>query len=53
MELKRVKLKPNSPDFVDDEDERTNHTGITCEMPGCDAVAEHKAPKSRGENDFR
>jgi hypothetical protein len=52
MELKRVKLKPNSPEFADDLDDTPEGPKIECEMPGCSAAAEHKAPKSRGADDY-
>lgn len=52
MKLKRVKLKPKSPEFA--EDEKDSHTSphSSCEMPGCSQPAMHRAPKSRGLNDY-
>lgn len=53
MELKRVKLKPNSPEFADDEDDRNEFGDApVCDMPGCSAPAPHRAPKSRAAGDY-
>lgn len=47
--MPRIKLKPNSPEFA----ENTSHIKhVVCDMPGCKAQGEHKAPKHRGLNEY-
>jgi len=44
-----IKLKPNSPEYDDGHAQTaTQH----CEMPGCAAEGDHKAPKHRGLNEY-
>lgn len=53
MKLKRVKLKPKSTEFAEDGDNFKDHgSSPPCDMPGCSAPAPHKAPKSRGLNEY-
>lgn len=51
MDLKRVKLKANSPEFEEDLDKDSSPEQV-CEMPGCTEPAHHKAPKSRDLSDY-
>lgn len=50
MTPKRVKLKPQSPEFA--EDRKPKGKTRMCEMPGCKNPAEHRAPKDRGLKDY-
>lgn len=52
MDLKRVKLKPKSAEFADDEDFKYRGEHPPCDMPGCAQPAPHRAPKSRGLNEY-
>lgn len=48
--MPRIKLKPNSAEY---EDGSANNTGTKiCEMHGCAAHGEFKAPKHRGLNEY-
>lgn len=47
--MPKIFLKPNSAEFADSQT-KTEHQ--RCNMPGCDAHAEHKAPKDRGLNEY-
>lgn len=47
--MPRIKLKPNSPEFADKDHKGKAHS---CEMPGCNAPAPHKAPKNRALSDY-
>ena len=47
--MPRIFLKPKSAEFA--EKDRQEAQKI-CEMPGCAAQGEHKAPKNRGLNDY-
>lgn len=48
--MPKIVLKPKSPDFAD---EGTKAPGTRhCDMPGCRAGAEHRAPKSRELKDY-
>lgn len=47
--MPKIYLKPNSPEFADDEMHRAQHD---CDMPGCNAEANHKAPKDRSLNNY-
>lgn len=49
--MPRIKLKPNSPEYLDDDREQDTHDQI-CDMPGCSENATHKAPKDRGLNQY-
>jgi len=42
-------LKPNSAEYADPKSDMNVRK---CEMPGCTAAAEHKAPKHRGLNEY-
>ncbi len=44
-----IKLKPKSPEFADINPKIKLNT---CEMPGCNEHADHKAPKHRGLNEY-
>lgn len=45
-----IRLKPQSPEFDDENPSRVEvHQ---CDMPGCQDVGEHKAPKHRGLNEY-
>lgn len=48
-----IKLKPNSPDFVDKR-EKIQHVDDPhlCDYPGCRMSAEHKAPKNRDLTEY-
>ncbi|GJL84566.1 MAG: molecular chaperone DnaJ [Micavibrio sp.] len=46
--MPRIKLKPKSPEFEEKKKPQIHH----CEMPGCESIAEHKAPKHRGLDDY-
>ncbi len=46
--MPRIVLKPNSAEFIDTKKETATHA---CDMPGCGAHAEYKAPKHRGLNE--
>lgn len=50
MIMPKIVLKPKSPEFADDE--RAAPVARHCDMPGCAAGAEHKAPKHRGLDDY-
>jgi hypothetical protein len=52
MDLKRVKLKPKSVEFADDEDIKRHGEHPPCDMPGCNEPAPHRCPKSRGLNEY-
>jgi len=49
--MPKIKLKYKSPEFADDHYQHRSDT-ICCEMPGCTASAEHKAPKHRALNEY-
>lgn len=49
--MPRIKLKPNSPEYADDE-KRASAGLQGCDMPGCPGTGEHKAPKHRGLNEY-
>lgn len=49
--MPRIKLKPRSPEFADDNNMGTS-LNRCCEMPGCGANADHKAPKDRSLSDY-
>lgn len=49
--MPRIKLKPNSAEYVDPKDDNKPYTAA-CDMPGCQVPGEHKAPKHRGLNEF-
>lgn len=48
----RIKLKPNSPDYVDRNSGPEKGAVQNCEMPGCPSHANYKAPKHRGLNEY-
>lgn len=50
MTPKRIKLKPQSPEFAETGKSKTK--AQTCDMPGCDKQADHRAPKDRGLRDY-
>jgi len=47
--MPRIHLKPNSPEF---DDGKKKEARQVCDMPGCRAHAEHRAPKNRGLNEY-
>lgn len=47
--MPKIELKPNSPEFADG---KKAHVTRRCDMPGCACAGDHKAPKSRNENDY-
>ena len=47
--MPKIVLKPNSAEYAETE---SNGSVQKCEMPGCVAAAEHKAPKHRGLNEY-
>jgi DnaJ-domain-containing protein 1 len=51
MTTRRVKLKEKSPDFVEDR-QSAKGAPKCCDMPGCRAEGEYRAPKDRGLNDY-
>lgn len=42
--MPRIQLKPQSPEFAD---AKPRQAARACDMPGCRAAGEHKAPKDR------
>ena len=46
--MPRIQLKPQSPEFADAKPRRAARH---CDMPGCRAEGEHKAPKDRSLSD--
>lgn len=48
--MPRIHLKPNSPEFAEDNQKST--ATKTCDMPRCNEKADHKAPKDRGLNEY-
>ena len=48
--MPRIKLKHKSPEYENSGSEEQGNKQ-KCEIPGCDAVAAHKAPKDRSLND--
>lgn len=48
--MPRINLKPQSAEFEDEK--RTRSAPKACDMPGCAAHGEHKAPKHRGLNEY-
>jgi hypothetical protein len=44
MNMPRIQLKPNSPDYADP---KRNVRSKACDMPGCKGHGEHRAPKDR------
>ena len=48
-EMPKIELKPGSAEYA--ETKKTVKTQA-CDMPGCNACAEHKAPKHRGLNEY-
>ena len=50
MATKRVKLKPQSPEFA--ESSKPKAKSHKCDMPGCDKPGDHRAPKDRGLRDY-
>jgi hypothetical protein len=50
MVVKRVKLKDNSPEFA--EDKKAKPVFHHCDMPGCKAPGEFRAPKDRGLKEY-
>ncbi|MCF8495767.1 MAG: J domain-containing protein [Alphaproteobacteria bacterium] len=49
--MPRIFLKPNSPEFAAEEN-RTKGKAHICNMPGCTAAGEHRAPKDRGLHEY-
>ncbi|MGB4057926.1 MAG: J domain-containing protein [Alphaproteobacteria bacterium] len=49
--MPRIFLKPNSPEFHD-KDAKTKQNVRQCDMPGCPAHGEHRAPRDRGLQDY-
>jgi hypothetical protein len=47
--MPEIRLKPQSAEFADDGSARPDGQG--CDMPGCPAVGEHKAPRDRSLKD--
>ena len=47
--MPKIRLKPNSPEYADENEKSQERF---CEMPGCTARANHKAPKHRGLNEY-
>lgn len=45
--MPKIQLKPNSPEFADDDDRQRAAPDQCCEMPGCPKDGEYKAPKHR------
>lgn len=51
--MPKIELKPNSPEYNDGSGRhRTSSKGRHCDMPGCTAAAEHRAPKDRSLKDY-
>jgi hypothetical protein len=48
--MPKIDLKPNSAEYADQK--QTHNYARRCDMPGCGADAEHKAPKSRQLDDY-
>lgn len=51
MSVKRVRLKEKSPEFAEDRAPKGAATR-GCDMLGCKAAGEHKAPKDRGLKEY-
>lgn len=49
--MPKIKLKPNSPEFAD-YPESGHAAAQICDMPGCAAHGEFKAPRHRGLNEY-
>jgi DnaJ-domain-containing protein 1 len=49
MKMPRIILKHKSPEYAD---KKQKVRDSSCEMPGCSADADHKAPKHRGLNEY-
>ncbi len=47
--MPKIILKPNSAEFINTEKKSVTRS---CNMPGCDAHAEYRAPKHRGLNEY-
>ncbi len=47
--MPKINLKRGSPDYAEDKPKARPNT---CEMAGCAALGEHKAPKHRGLNEY-
>ena len=47
--MPKIHLKPKSPEY---EDPRPNTGERMCDMPGCSANADHKAPKDRSLGEY-
>lgn len=47
--MPKIILKHKSPEYADTTEKVQEHF---CEMPGCSATADHKAPKHRGLNEY-
>ncbi len=48
--MPRIYLKPNSAEYADEK--QKNQRACGCDMPGCDEVADFKAPKDRSLNEY-
>lgn len=46
--MPRIQLKPQSPEYADN---KPRQAGRACDMPGCRASGDHKAPKDRSLSD--
>lgn len=49
--MPKIYLKPHSPEFADGPDDSTG-AARGCDMPGCPAHGEYKAPRHRGLNEY-
>jgi curved DNA-binding protein CbpA len=49
--MPKIKLKPNSAEYADHHDNGSSADKI-CDMPGCPAHGEYKAPRHRGLNEY-
>lgn len=50
--MPKIELKPKSPEFADDSPPQQAAGQSCCDMPGCNAAAEHRAPKDRGLKEY-
>lgn len=48
--MPKIHLKPNSAEFADTK--QAERKQKVCEIPGCNEIGEHKAPKHRGLNEY-
>lgn len=50
--MPRIRLKPNSPEYADEGPRRPRLKSQSCDMPGCAALGECRAPKDRSLKDY-